>query len=114
VIFAPVPNNDGNPYATFNLVANDGQADSAPTMLTINISKSPQNFTAQNPGSGLQIQFAGTPNSPYILQMATNLTPPIVWQAILTNPADGSGNWSWAITNLSAYPAGYYRAAAGP
>jgi hypothetical protein len=112
VVFAPAPNNDGNPYTTFNLVANDGQADSAPAMMTINISKSPQNFTAQNFGSGLQIQFAGTPYSPYILQMATNLTPPVNWQSILTNPADLKGNWSFTVTNLSAVPAGFYRAVA--
>lgn len=113
VIFAPAPNNDGNPYTTFNLVANDGQADSVPATMTVNISKTPQNFTAQNLGSGLKIQFAGTPYSHYVLQMATNLTPPVVWQSILTNPADGSGNWSITITNTPAFPAGFYRATAG-
>jgi alpha-tubulin suppressor-like RCC1 family protein len=112
VIFAPALNNDGAPYAAFNLLANDGQADSALGTMTVNIFRAAQNFTAQNLGGGLQVQLASTANYPYILQMATNLTPPVVWQSILTNPADGNGNWSVTITNLPAYPAGYYRAAA--
>jgi hypothetical protein len=69
----------------------------------------PQNFTGQFSTAGLQLQFAGTPNYPYILQATTNLTPPINWQSILTNPADGSGNWSFMVTNLSAAPARFYR-----
>ena len=110
MIFAPAIDGDGSPYATFSLVANDGQADSAPAPMTINIFRAPQNFAAQNLRAGLQLQLAGTPNYPYILQMATNLTPPVVWQSILTNPADGMGNWSWIITNLPGFPAGFYRA----
>ena len=110
VVFAPEPNNDGDPYTMFGLVANDGQADSAPGTMTINVFRAPQNFAAQNLGAGFQLQLAGTPNYPYILQMATNLTPPVVWQSILTNPADGNGNWDWSMTNLPANPAGFYRA----
>ena len=110
VIFAPAPNNEGNPYTTFGLVANDGQADSLPATMVVNIVQTPQSFTAQNLGSGLQIQFAGTANYPYILQVATNLTPPVNWQSILTNPANVNGNWSFTVTNLSAVPAGFYRA----
>jgi hypothetical protein len=34
------------------------------------------------------------------------------WQSILTNPADGNGNWSFTVTNLPGLPAGYYRAVA--
>jgi hypothetical protein len=62
--------------------------------------------------SGLQltVQLTGSPNYPYILQMATNLTPPVNWQSILTNPADANGNWTFTVTNLTDLPAGYYRA----
>jgi uncharacterized delta-60 repeat protein len=71
-----------------------------------------QSFGGQIVASGgLQLQFSGTPNYPYILQTATNLTPPVNWQSILTNPADANGNWSFTVTNLPA-PAGYYRAVA--
>ena len=64
-----------------------------------------------NGGQQLTIQLSGTPNYPYILQTTINLTPPVNWQSILTNPADGNGNWSFTVTNLPA-PAGYYRAVA--
>jgi len=53
---------------------------------------------------------AGTPNYPYILQSATNLTPPISWKSIRTNYADTNGNWSFTVTNLSAAPNLFYRA----
>jgi hypothetical protein len=61
----------------------------------------PQSLTAQNLGTGLQLQFTGTPNYRYILQSATNLTPPISWKSIRTNSADASGNWSFTDTNLN-------------
>jgi hypothetical protein len=62
-------------------------------------------------GGGLQLQFIGTPNYPYILETATNLAPPINWQPVLTNPADASGNWSFTVTNTQDVPACFYRAA---
>jgi len=47
---------------------------------------------------------------PYILQSATNLTPPVNWQPVLTNPADGNGNWQFMDTNLNGSQK-FYRAA---
>lgn len=118
VIFAPAPNANGSPYTTFSLVANDGEADSAPATMTINIFNAPQNFAASSIGGAngqqLTLQLTGTPNYPYIVEMATNLTPPVIWQPILTNPADLNGNWSWTLTNLSDLPAGFYRAVVTP
>jgi hypothetical protein len=93
----------------FAVVTNNyGSVTSATVALTVFLP--PQNFTAQNLATGLQMQLIGTPNYPYILQSATNLTPPVNWQPILTNPADANGNWSFTITNLSGVPAGFYRA----
>jgi len=53
--------------------------------------------------------LTGTPNYPYILQMATNLVPPINWQSILTNPRIANGNWSFLHQHLSELPAAFYR-----
>ncbi len=47
------------------------------------------------------MQLTGTPNYPYILQSATNLTIPISWKSILTNRADVNGNWQFTNTNLN-------------
>jgi hypothetical protein len=75
----------------------------------------PQNFTASNFfGSNenqLSLQLSGTPNYPYILQSATNLTPPISWNPIFTNVTDTNGNWSYTVTNLLTAPNLFYRAA---
>jgi sugar lactone lactonase YvrE len=72
----------------------------------------PQHLTAQISGAGLTLQLTGTPNYPYILQSTTNLTPPVIWQSILTNTADASGNWSFVVTNIADLRENYYRAAA--
>jgi glucosylceramidase len=62
-------------------------------------------------GAGLQMQFIGTPNYPYILQTATNLAAPVNWQPVLTNPADAGGRWNFTVTNTQDVPARFYRAA---
>lgn len=67
----------------FVVVTNNyGSVTSATVLLTVFLP--PQNFAAQNLLAGLQLQLTGTPNYPYILQSATNLTPPISWQSIRT------------------------------
>ena len=78
---------------------------------TLMIGSSPQSFTAScTNAQNLTLQLTGTPNYPYILQAATNLTPPIDWKPVLTNPADVNGNWSFTVSNL-ATPNLFYRAA---
>lgn len=62
----------------------------------------PQNLSVQNVTTGLQMQFTGSPFYPYLLQSATNLTPPISWKSIRTNYADASGTWQFTDTNLDA------------
>ena len=80
---------------------------------TLVVGQSPQGFEASSTNSQqLTLQLAGTPNYPYILESATNLTPPVVWQPVFTNYADTNGNWSFTITGLTNSPAGYYRAVA--
>jgi hypothetical protein len=73
----------------------------------------PQGFTGiSTNGNLLLLQLTGTPNFPYVLQTTTNLTPPIDWLPIVTNPADTNGNWSAVITNQQIVPARFFRAAA--
>ena len=80
---------------------------------TLVVGLPPQNLTASTSSTNsqqLMLQLTGTPGYPYILQSATNLTPPIVWQSIFTNYADTNGNWSFAVTNLMDMPERFYRA----
>jgi PKD repeat protein len=39
--------------------------------------------------NGFQFQFGGQSNATYLLQMATNLTPPVVWQTLQTLNSTG-------------------------
>jgi hypothetical protein len=69
----------------------------------------PQGFTASLNGAGLQLQGGGSPGASYVLLSATNLTPPVVWQPVATNPAGAGGNWTFTITNTT-FPQRFYRA----
>ena len=63
-----------------------------------------------SPGQGVQFQLVGIPTNDYVLLATTNLTPPIVWRPIVTNPAGTNGVWTFIDTNALAIPARYYRA----
>jgi hypothetical protein len=70
-----------------------------------------QNLSASlSPGQGVQLQFTGTPGFAYILLAATNLTPPIQWQPVVTNQANANCNWTFTDTNALTMPACFYRA----
>jgi hypothetical protein len=57
----------------------------------------------------LNMQLNGTPNFPYILQSATNLTRPINWQPVITNSADTTGKLYITLTNSPGVPAEFFR-----
>jgi hypothetical protein len=64
--------------------------------------------------NGLYLQLVGTPNYPYILETATNLTNPVNWRTIMTNSADSNGNWNITITNSPGVPAEFFQVVAWP
>ena len=66
-----------------------------------------------NPNA-LYLQLSGTPDFPYILQTATNLTGQINWQSIMTNSADNNGIWNITITNSPAVPCRFFQVVAWP
>lgn len=57
----------------------------------------------------VQLTFTGLATSPYVVQSATNLNPPVSWQVIITNLSDSKGNWTFVDTNTINYPAKFYR-----
>lgn len=69
-----------------------------------------QNFSATVSGSGVNLQFTGTPNCAYILQATTNLASSAIWQPVVTNSTDASGNWSFTDTNANQYSQRFFRA----
>jgi uncharacterized delta-60 repeat protein len=57
---------------------------------------------ASGPSPGLNLNLTGVPGSNYVLQTATNLTPPIQWLPVVTNAADTNGVWQFTDTNLNS------------
>jgi hypothetical protein len=51
----------------------------------------------------------GTPGFNYVLQTATNLTPPISWQNIGSIQTDTHGLWTYVDTNTAASDSLFYR-----
>ena len=104
------PTDAGN-YTVIGVISDPNYYGIATNTLVVGLP--PQSFTAGSVnGQQLTLQLTGTPNYPYILVSATNLTPPVVWQPIFTNYADTNGNWSFTIPDLTGFPAGFYRAGA--
>jgi hypothetical protein len=103
---------DGTNY--FVVITNNyGSVTSSTVLLTVFLP--PQYLSVSNVvgtnGKQFSLCLSGTPNYPYILQSATNLTPPISWKSIRTNYADTNGNWSFTVTNLSTATNLFFRAA---
>lgn len=69
---------------------------------------------SQDPTRILTLQLNGTPNYPYILQSATNLTYPVNWQSLITNSADSYGTWNITITNSQGIRSEFFRVVAWP
>jgi alpha-tubulin suppressor-like RCC1 family protein len=104
------PTNTGS-YTVIGTIGDPNYYGSVTNTLIVGLP--PQTLTAKTSSANSQqviLQLTGTPSYLYILQSATNLTPPIVWQSIFTNSADTNGNWSFTVTNLMALPEGFYRA----
>ena len=79
-----------------------GMGGSSSKSATLTVFQPPQNFQVQSTSNHwLKLMLVGTANYPYILQSTTNLTPPINWKPVLTNPADINGNWQFTVTNLN-------------
>lgn len=57
----------------------------------------------------LSLNLTGLPGVNYVLQSATNLTPPINWLPVLTNTTDTNGLWQFTDTNLNSAQK-FYRA----
>ncbi len=56
----------------------------------------------------------GVPGQAYVLQAASNLAPPIVWQPLVTNILDVSGTWQYGDPGAAQIPQRFYRIGNGP
>jgi hypothetical protein len=93
----------------YQIVATSPYGSVTSSMVNLRVFLPPQNFSVQNVSTGLQMSLFGSPGYPYILQSATNLAAPVIWQSILTNYCDTNGNWQFIETNLNGLQK-FYRA----
>jgi sugar lactone lactonase YvrE len=105
-----IPNMTGASAGSYDVVVTSLFGSVTSSVATLNVALPPMS-AAWCPGQGVQFQFTGSPASQYVLLMATNLTPPVIWQPLCTNAADAAGNCCFSDTN-TGNPAQYYRAAA--
>jgi len=62
------------------------------------------------------LDFTVAAGSNYLLQVTSDLTPPIRWANVAIQAAGGASNnnWSFVATNDTLYPHRYYRLTAYP
>jgi hypothetical protein len=93
----------------YSVVISSSAGSVTSSVVPLTVLSPPQHLSASlSPGQGVQLQFTGTPGSPYVLLAATCLAPPINWQPIVTNTADTNGNWTFTDTNALSMPARFY------
>lgn len=74
------------------------------------ISSIVKNGTGSPLGSGsATINFQGIPGYQYLLQVTTNVAPPVVWQNVSTNTASVNGFLQFTDTRATNHPAAFYR-----
>ena len=74
VIFAPVPDTYGSPYANLQFVANDGTYDSTAATVTINLVQFRISSYSRASNGSFQLGFNGLTNAVYNVFASTNLT----------------------------------------
>jgi len=60
-------------------------------------------------GNVMMLQVTGAPGQTYVLESASSLVAPVVWQPVYTNVADASGARSFTNAVSTAQPALFYR-----
>jgi hypothetical protein len=109
VIFVPVANSCGAPYTSFQFVANDGETDSLPATVTINVLAAPMYISTygmtQTPTPSFQVTFDAFSNQTYSAWASTNLMD---WQRLGVASEVTPGNYLFTdpITN---FPTRFYQ-----
>ncbi|HEU5071061.1 MAG TPA: hypothetical protein VFV96_11715 [Verrucomicrobiae bacterium] len=102
VVFSPGVDESGAPYSNFSVIASDGEFDSAPSLVTVNIVPSPTIFATISDSSSnraVSLSFAGLSNATYRVWASTNLVD-WTWIARPSQPLPGQFLYSDAsVTN---------------
>ena len=98
-----IPSTSTNDTGLYLVIVTNGYGSVTSSIASLMVGLPPQKLNINSDsGNGVQLQMSGTPNFPYAVQFATNLTPPILWLPALTNAADTNGVWQFTDTNLNS------------
>ena len=108
-IFAPLVADFGAPYDSFSLVANDGEADSPPGLVTVNIVPAPVIPVAglgRGTNGSFQLSFPGLSNLTYSVWASTNLTG---WTLLGSATQTTPGQFCYTDATATNSPLRFYR-----
>jgi alpha-tubulin suppressor-like RCC1 family protein len=106
VVFAAQPDASGIPYTSFEFAVNDGEYDSLPAVVTVNLVPQPVVLWSSASGMGtIALNFAGLTNASYRVWTSTNLT---TWTA-LGAAGQSSPGWFQFTDTSAAQPQRFYR-----
>lgn len=109
IIFVPGLDEAGFPYAMFDIIANDGEADSLPAAVTVNIIPPPAvNVSGAGIGADgtFSLSFAGFTNATYRVWASTNLTH---WSVLGSARQTGPGLFHLSDAAATNWPQRFYR-----
>jgi alpha-tubulin suppressor-like RCC1 family protein len=106
IIFAPAPDSFGVPDASFSYVSDDGQNESTPVLITMNVITRPRIGPAVLDNSGFVLNFSGIPNLSYQVLGSTDL---ISWVALGYASQPSPGQFSYLDASGINIPKRFYR-----
>jgi hypothetical protein len=109
VIFAPAPDSFGVPYASFSYVSDDGEYESMPVVLTLNVITRPAIQSAgfsSGVGSGLVLNFAGISNVTYQMLGSTDLKN---WSLLGNASQPSLGQFRYLDVSAANIPQRFYQ-----
>jgi alpha-tubulin suppressor-like RCC1 family protein len=109
VIFAPGSGTEAWPYATFDFIANDGEADSTPATITLNLMPMliiDVTSVTMDTNAGFSLSFSGSTNATYRVWVSTNLT---TWDVLGPPSQPVPGVFSFTEAETTNWPQRFYR-----
>jgi len=99
---------------TFSYVIADTSGDTASGIITVTVTPSGSGsggsynqLSVETVGSDVRLSYLGIPGTNYALEVTHDLTPPITWTPVLTNPATANG--LLVFTNTPGDGQSFYR-----
>ena len=110
VIFVPLVNGFGSPYAIFNFIANDGQIDSKPSAIVVNVAQTVVpvlSVSPWQPSSPFTLTLTADSNMLYAIWASTNL---VDWSFV--GPANplSNGWFQFSDPGAAEWPLRFYKA----